>query len=346
MIPSPPPPRLVLPGGPVLDPALLLAPMEGVTDPAFRSLVAETSPAGSLGATCTEFYRVTAHPPPVDRLRRFLGPPGPVPAGLQLMGRDPGVLAEAARRAAAAGAAFVDLNFGCPAPRVFQHGAGSALLGDPPRLQILVAAAVRACPCPVTVKIRAGDGDDRALEDIARRVEDAGAAALTVHARLRREGWDRPADWRRIARAVAAVSIPVVGNGGVEDAAGVDAMLAATGCSGVMVGRGALTDPWLFATWRARRRHEPPPRPDAGEVAAWVEEYARRMAAGGATAGAILGRVKQLLRAMARGPRLPRPQGLPPALRATEPGAALAAVGLPAGGYLAGGPAPAASRAH
>jgi len=320
----------------VVEPALLLAPMEGVTDPSFRGMILDANPPGSLGAACSEFLRVTGQPARLRHLQAHLGPPRrEFPVGLQLMGNQPEVLATSAALAPAAGAAFVDLNFGCPSPRVCQHRAGSALLEDPPLLQRLVAAVVRACPLPVTAKIRAGGADDRRLEEIARRVEEAGAAALTVHARLRRESWRQPADWRRIARAVAAVTIPVIGNGGADTPERVDAMFAETGCAGVMVGRGALANPWIFGAWLARRRGQRMPRPGPAEVAAWIRDYAGRMASGGTGERAVLGRVKQILKALVDARLLPRPERLPEALRGRDLAAALMAVGLPAGG---GGP--------
>lgn len=283
-------------------PAVCLAPMEGVTDRTFRALVLEQNP-GAVGAACTEFLRVSQQPVAVERIARELDASIPgVPVGVQLMGNRPEVVAETARRAAEAGAAFVDLNFGCPAPRVFQHCAGSALLADPPALEALVRATVAACPLPVTAKIRAGVDHDRDVEEIARRVEQAGAVLLTIHGRLRTERYAQPTDWRRIARAVGAVSIPVIGNGSAETPAAIDRMFAETGCAGVMVGRGAIGDPWIFAAWRARRLGLAEP---ARPVFAWLHTYAERMVQGGATPRQALGRLKQAAKALAAAGTLP-----------------------------------------
>jgi nifR3 family TIM-barrel protein len=278
------------------DPALYLAPMEGVTDRTFRSLVLEQNP-GAVGAACTEFLRVSQQPLPLEHIRREFGPlvPG-VAVGVQLMGNDPAIVAESARRAVEVGAAFVDLNFGCPAPKVFSHCAGSALLGQPELLGELVRATVDAAGVPVTAKIRAGIDHDREVEEIAQRVEQAGAVLLTVHGRLRIEKYTQSTDWSRIRRAVNAVSIPVIGNGSAESPELIERMFAETGCAGVMVGRAAIGDPWIFKKWRAFRLGLPaPPTPDA---LAWLHEYEMRMLAGGAQPRQALGRLKQAVKAM------------------------------------------------
>lgn len=283
--------------GLTLDPATYLAPMEGVTDRSFRGLVLEQNP-GAVGAACTEFLRVAQHPIAAERIALELGDPAPgVAVGVQLMGNDPAVVAETARRAVAVGATFVDLNFGCPAPKVFQHCAGSALLAEPELLGALVHATVEAAGVPVTAKIRAGIDHDLGVEEIARRVEQAGAALLTVHGRLRIEKYTQPTDWSRIRRAVAAVSIPVIGNGSAESPADIDRMLDETGCAGVMIGRAAIGNPWIFGAWRAQRLGEPEPAPP--DAIAWLREYEARMLSGGAQPRQALGRLKQAAKAMA-----------------------------------------------
>ena len=310
----------------------MLAPMEGVTDPCFRGLAIETNGAESLGAACTEFLRVTDHPLDGARVREQTANhrwPG-VALGVQLMGNRVEAVAASARIAADAGAHYVDLNFGCPAPRVFQHCAGSALLADPERLQALVRATVLACEdrIPVTAKIRAGIQHDGGLVDVARRIEDAGAAALTVHARLRTDSYEVPALWERITRAKAAVAIPVIGNGGAETPEQIERMRAETGCDAVMVGRGALADPWIFRALRARQRGETWTAPGVEERIAWVRAYAQRMEESGATAHQALGRAKQALKAAARAGLLPG-ERVASSLRSGNLDAALAFV-LPA----------------
>jgi len=288
---------------------MMLAPMEGVTDPCFRDLLIETSGEDAVGAACTEFIRVTEIPLTPERVRAELESHRGcrTALGVQIMGNRVEAVAASAAIAAAEGAAFVDLNFGCPAPRVFQHCAGSALLADPARLEALVRATVEAVAgaVPVTAKIRAGITDDRGLEDIARRVEAAGAAALIVHARLRIERYEVPASWERIARAKAVVSIPVIGNGSADDAAAATAMFERTGCDAVMIGRGALADPWVFRAWLAAQRGESFTSPNAEERLRWIETYAERMQQRGATPAQALGRAKQALKAAAGAGHVP-----------------------------------------
>lgn len=321
-------PRIDLGRGVHFAPALLLAPMEGVTDPAFRGLILDCNAAGSVGAACTEFLRVSQLALPARRIAEELGPARrDVPVGVQLMGNDAALLAASAVHAASVGAAYVDLNFGCPAPRVFQHCAGSALLEDPPRLERLVAAVAAACPAPVTVKLRAGVRDDARLEELVQRAEQAGAAALTLHARLRIESYEHPADWSRIARAVRATRIPVIGNGSADTPQRVDALFAATGCAGVMVGRGALQNPWLFEDWRRARAGSPPRRRSPAAVFAWLREYAGRMQARGAPDRAAVGRLKQAAKALARSGLLPASDVLRKALRETDLEGFFAALG-------------------
>ncbi len=281
-----------------IRPALYLAPMEGVTDTSFRGLVLDSCP-GAVGAACTEFLRVTQTPMPKWKLAAELGPPrSDASIGIQLMGNVPEAVAETAIGAAEVGAAFVDLNFGCPAPRVFQHCAGSALLNDPPLLERMVRAVVDACPLPVTAKIRAGVEDDLGLLDICKRIEQAGARLLTVHGRLRVTSYREPAQWGWIRAAKEAVSIPVIGNGSAESAESIDAMFEQTGCDGVMIGRGLIRDPWLPARWLARRTGTPAPEPDRAQVLAWMRDYSERMRDGGALDRHVLGRLKMSAKAM------------------------------------------------
>jgi tRNA-dihydrouridine synthase C len=281
-----------LPGLPFRGP-WLLAPMEGVTEPCFRDLVLElheTLPHSGLGGAYTEFVRVIDSALPVRVLRRHLGPrPSPIPVGLQLMGSDLAALSETAVRAVEAGEPLVDLNFGCPAKGALRGCAGSAVLRDPARLETIVAAVARAVgdAAPVTAKIRAGYDDAEQVEELARAAEAGGARMLTVHCRTRAEGYSEAVDWSRIARAVAAVSIPVCGNGGVERHADLERMRGATGCALVMVGRGALADPWIFAGVEV----------DAARAARFLLDYAAALAErADATLGRRAARLKQLLR--------------------------------------------------
>jgi tRNA-dihydrouridine synthase C len=271
----------------------LLAPMEGVTEPCFRDLVLglhERLPHSGLGGAHTEFVRVVDRALPARVLRRHLGERrSRIPVGVQLMGADLAALAETALRAVETGAPLVDLNFGCPAKGALRGCAGSAVLRDPARLEATVAEVVRAVggARPVTAKIRAGYDDASRIEELARAAEAGGASLLTVHCRTRAEGYCEAVDWSRIARAVAAVAIPVCGNGGVERHADLERLRAATGCALVMVGRGALADPWIFAGEEV----------DAARAARFLLDYADALAArAGASPTKCAARLKQLLR--------------------------------------------------
>ncbi|MCK6448302.1 MAG: tRNA-dihydrouridine synthase family protein [Planctomycetes bacterium] len=266
----------------------LLAPMEGVTEPCFRDLVLARNPPDALGGTFTEFVRVVDHALSKASLGRHLGPTRHVqPVGLQLMGSDLAAVAETARRATELGARVIDLNFGCPARGALAGCAGSALLREPRKMEALVRACVAVVgDRPVTAKIRVGFDHDRDVEVLARAVEAGGAALLTVHCRTRAEGYCERVDWTRIARAVAAVSIPVCGNGGITRHSDFERMQRETGASFAMVGRGALADPWIFSGRRV----------DAAEAAHFLVEYVDALrVSGGASLGGAVARVKQLL---------------------------------------------------
>ncbi|MAE27683.1 MAG: hypothetical protein CMJ87_01700 [Planctomycetes bacterium] len=280
----PPNERLPLPfSGPYL-----LAPMQGITEPAFRNLVLARNPPDQLGGAFTEFVRITNHPASPRELRRHLGAARfAAPVGIQFMGSDASLMAESARRAAEAGAPLVDLNFGCPAPGALATCAGAALLKSPRSIEQMLATCRAALPdTPLSAKIRAGFDDDELLCDLALAAETGGADLLTVHCRTRAESYRPTRAWDRIARTVAATSLPVCGNGGVERHCDLAAMRAETGCRYVMVGHGALADPWIFSGHRA----------SPGEAARFLLDYAAALtgqAGGGQTKAAA--RVKQLL---------------------------------------------------
>ena len=267
----------------------LLAPMEGVTEPCFRDLVLARNAATALGGAFTEFVRVSGVPTPHHVLQRHLGPQRfDAPVGLQLMGSDLAKLAATAQSAVECGAPLIDLNFGCPAKGALRGCAGSALLRDPAALERVVRAVVLALPAtPVTAKIRAGYDDASRVEELARAAEAGGAVLLTVHCRTRAEAYRDEVDWTRIARAVAAVSIPVCGNGSVKTHADLQRMRDETGCAFVMVGRGALANPWIFSGARVSR----------SEAARFLLDYADAMRTRAQfPAGGLLARLKQLFR--------------------------------------------------
>jgi nifR3 family TIM-barrel protein len=240
---------------------VVLAPMEDVTDAGFRAV------CRGVGAhVCvTEFIRAEQIVAGAALYRRKAAlPAGDAPTAIQIYGSDPRLLMEAARIAAAARPAFVDVNCGCWLPRVARGGAGAGWLRDPAAMVAMAREVVAAVDDrPVTVKTRIGFGPESYLPivELARRLEDVGVAALTIHCRTAAAGHDGAADWAWARRAREAVSIPVIVNGDVGSAADAVRALAETGCAGVMIGRAAIQHPWIFAEARAALAGAPPPPP-------------------------------------------------------------------------------------
>jgi len=228
---------------------LRLAPMAGVTNVPFR-LVARECGAGLLTSEEIDARALVEGNAHTREIARHL--PEERPLALQLLGADPDVLAEAARRLEAAGADAVDLNMGCPVAKIVAKGQGAALMRDPWRAAMNFRAMRKAVTVPLTAKIRGG-WDERVLNavKIARVAEDEGVDALTVHPRTRSQQFSGRAPWDIIAEVVAAVMIPVTGNGDVRSRADAVAMQRATGCATVMIGRGALGAPWIFCAMPA-----------------------------------------------------------------------------------------------
>jgi nifR3 family TIM-barrel protein len=218
--------------------------MAGVSERPFRLLARE------LGAALapTELVSAVGLIRNSGRSRKYLArDPSERPFSVQLFGGDPAQMAEAAVKAREAGADILDINMGCPVPKVTKNGAGSALLCQPERAGELVSAMRAASGLPVTVKIRAG-WDARSINapEVARVLEAAGAAAVALHARTRAQGYSGHSDWTLIGRVKAAVGIPVIGNGDVRSPEDAARMQRETGCDAVMVGRAALGYPWIF----------------------------------------------------------------------------------------------------
>lgn len=223
---------------------LRLAPMAGVTNAPFR-LVCREAGAGILTSEEIDARALVMGNGKTEALARHL--PEERPLAMQLLGNDPDVLAEAARRLEATGADGIDLNMGCPVAKIVAKGQGAALMRDPLGAAVILRTLRKAVAGPLTIKIRGG-WDDRALNavEIARIAEAEGVDAITVHPRTRSQQFTGRAPWAIIADVVAAVRVPVVGNGDVRTVDDARAMVAATGCAAVMIGRGALGRPWVF----------------------------------------------------------------------------------------------------
>lgn len=254
----------------VVDPPLLLAPMAGQTNHAFRALCRMM---GDCGLVCTELISSTALQTKGSRrktLQRFDWDEAESPFAVQLFGSDPAVMAEAARMVADLGADIVDINMGCWVPKVAKKGGGAALLKDVDSAAAVVEAVVQAVDVPVTVKVRSGwqRGQPTAVT-FARAAEQIGVQAVAVHARYADQGFSGQADWDIIRQVKAAVrSIPVFGNGDVFSAADARRMIETTGCDGVMIGRAALGNPWIFRQIAHElRTGEPLPAPTVAERA-------------------------------------------------------------------------------
>ncbi len=255
---------------------LILAPMIGYTDLPFRLICRELGSAASYTPCVLDegLVRATERSLKItdyDERER--------PVAIQIIGKDEERLLEAGRAALALHPDLIDVNMGCPARKVSGKGRGAALLKEPQRAGQIMAALVAALPVPVTAKIRLGwDADSLNYLEVARTLAEAGAAAITVHGRTRVQGYSGVADWSAIAAVRRAVAVPVIANGDVRAVADIAAIKEATGCDLVMIGRGAIGNPWIFS----RRDSVDIPSPERAammrrHLAAMREYYGARL---------------------------------------------------------------------
>lgn len=259
---------------------LLLAPMAGVSDEAFRTLCREQG----ADLTYTEMVSAKGLSYANEKTRCLLHlAEGEDQVAVQLFGHEPAVMADQARwveQEMGPALAYLDINMGCPARKIVTKGDGSALMKDPALAAAIVRAVSAAVSCPVTVKFRRGwaEGDETCV-DFARRMEDAGAAAVAVHGRYALQLYRGSADWGAIARVKEAVGVPVVGNGDVRRGADAAEMVRRTGCDAVMIARGAEGNPWVFAQAKAALAGEPEPAPPTvAQRIAMARRHARLLA--------------------------------------------------------------------
>ena len=261
-------------GNVTLENNLILAPMAGVTDLPFRLLCKEQG----AGLICTEMISAkaiyfknknTENLMEIDERER--------PVSLQLFGSDPDLMAEIARQIEPRNFDILDINMGCPVPKVVNNGEGSALMKNPKLVHEIVSKVSKAIEKPLTVKIRKGFTEDcvNAVE-IAKIAEDAGAAAIAVHGRTREQYYAGNADWGIIRKVKEAVSIPVIGNGDVDSPKKAEALVRETGCDGIMIGRAVQGNPWLFSQiLHYQKTGELLPKPGMEEVKEMILRHAK-----------------------------------------------------------------------
>jgi len=251
----------------------LLAPLAGISDSSFRCIAARQG----ASLVYTEMVSAKAMDQKnrnTKELLRFTDEEKPI--GVQLFGHEPDVMERTVAALEPCGFDLIDINMGCPVPKVFKNGEGSALMKDPKLACALVAAACRQTIKPVTVKMRIGiDSEHVDPVGFAKRLEDAGAAAVTVHGRTREQYYSGPVHRDVIRDIKKELNIPVIGNGDVKDPASAQRMFEETGCDAVMIGRGAIGNPWVFGQLIAAERGDPVSKASFDDKEAMLLEQAR-----------------------------------------------------------------------
>ena len=257
-----------------LENRYILGPMAGVTDLPFRLLCREQG----AGLLCMEMISAKAIYYNNRNTESLLEiHPDERPVSLQLFGSDPKIMSEMAKRIEERPFAILDVNMGCPVPKVVKNGEGSALMKEPKLVYEIVNALVKAIEKPVTVKIRKGFDDEHVnAVEIAKIIEEAGASAEAVHGGTREQYYSGKADWDIIRQVKEAISIPVIGNGDVTSPQKAEELVRQTGCDGIMIARGAEGNPWIFSEMIAyEETGVVPPRPDKDAVREMMLRHAR-----------------------------------------------------------------------
>lgn len=249
----------------------ILAPMSGITNLPFRLMIKKLGP----GLVNTEMVSAMGLIQGRKKTFRYLkSHTDEKPLAVQIFGTNPEVMAEATQLVVDAGADIVDINMGCPAKKVLKKGAGGALLRNPQKIKKIISSVRRVCSVPLTAKIRCGwSADEPLTSEIYHLVEDFGVDALTIHPRFVTQGFAGKADWTVISKLKKELAIPVIGNGDVLSAFDALKMKNQTGCDGVMLGRAAVTNPWIFKQIRAIVNGEEPCQPTLSERRAFIEDH-------------------------------------------------------------------------